>query len=304
MGRERGVGDAVARAPRSGTSASRAPVGLEQDDTGRRVARGAAIRGARRSRPRPRGRARRASRGRCAAGIMATPCRPCSRRSAQCRSRPHAKMPVEWPSFQVIVSPQAPDQLGADRGERLGRARLGPDRAVLLAQPATLCARAVEPQLLQRERRLRSVGPGQGEPVLPIELDRGRRLGVRDVHGHDPSLAHVRPGMKCGHERTAAGRRRDRAVAAVASGWERHGDEIRSTSNARRSPTRSRSSFASGSSPRPPNHHPDLDIRWRNVVVAPHDARCGRAHCARSRRWPRASTRRRPESWRCGSRSA
>ena len=45
-------------------------------------------------------------------------------------------------------------------------------------------------------------------------------------------------------------------------------------SSARRSPTRSRSSCASASSPRRPNHHPDLDVRWRKVRVAltTHDA--------------------------------
>ena len=70
-------------------------------------------------------------------------------------------------------SPRA-DQLRADAGERLRRVGFGPDRPVLLPQSATLGARAVEAQLLERERRLRAVGPGHGEAVFPIELDRGR----------------------------------------------------------------------------------------------------------------------------------
>ena len=43
------------------------------------------------------------------------------------------------------------------------------------------------------------------------------------------------------------------------------------------------------------DHHPDLDIRWRTVVVALTHARRRRAHRDSTSRWPRASTQRSAE---------
>jgi 4a-hydroxytetrahydrobiopterin dehydratase len=58
------------------------------------------------------------------------------------------------------------------------------------------------------------------------------------------------------------------------AGWERHGDEIRKQFERASFPDAIAFVVRIGFLAEAANHHPDLDIRWRNVVVAlsTHDA--------------------------------
>ncbi len=94
----------------------------------------------------------------------------------------------------VAVAPadrQSPaaDELGADRGERCGRVRPGSRYAALLAYPAALGARAVPPQVVEREAGHGAVRPVQSQRGRTVELDLGRRVGLDRFDRHSTSVA-------------------------------------------------------------------------------------------------------------------
>src|SRR5205823_9733630 len=67
------------------------------------------------------------------------------------------------------------DELGVLGAEGEGRCGLGPDGEPALAQPATFGARAVDAELLERILGRHALGPGRGESLGPVEVERGRR---------------------------------------------------------------------------------------------------------------------------------
>ena len=208
-------------------------------------------------------------------------------------------MPVSWPSFQRIVTPHAADQSAPTAASGSGAPGRGQIGAPCSRKPRHSAHGQFDAQFLESPKVALVPSAHAASARGAIELDRVRRCVFGQLHRHAPRvLARSAPtAVEWGRwpDPRSLRRRGRGCLAALPAG------SATATRSSRRS---SCASFPDaiafvvrvGFFAERADHHPDLDIRWRNVRVAltTHDAGglTAAGHRARARA-STASTRRR-----------